>query len=392
MYDYIDMGMHQGNSDERIILLINKLNKGTASESERREIDEWYDHPASAAKYGDGMSLSQKTRAKDRIFQHINAQIDLHRPIPHRRVSFPLIRSMSIAAVLLLIIGAGLFYFNPKGKQSTSEVQGTSYGVNHNTSKAFLTLANGRQIVLTGAKNGMLASQGSVTINKKTSGQIVYRADDQKTGATEFNSMTTMRGGEYRLTLADGTNVWLNAASSLRYPTIFSGKNREVELSGEAYFEVAHDAAHPFRVVTKKQTIEVLGTHFNINAYDNELVSKTTLLQGAVRVMVRGASRTLKPGQQAAVTLNKINLENVDVREAVAWKDGFFEFTDTDIQTIMRQISRWYDVDVVYDGKITGETFTGRVSKFLSVNQVLKLVQSPGVHITYEGRRIMVKE
>jgi ferric-dicitrate binding protein FerR (iron transport regulator) len=164
-----------------------------------------------------------------------------------------------------------------------------------------------------------------------------------------------------------------------------------VELSGEAYFEVAHDPSHPFRVVTKKQTIEVLGTHFNINAYENELSTKTTLLQGAVRISANGRFKILKPGQQAAVNANEIELTDADPQEAIAWKDGFFEFTDADIETIMRQISRWYDVDVTYEGKITKETFTGRVSKFLSIKQVLALVQSPEVHITYEGRRVMVK-
>jgi ferric-dicitrate binding protein FerR (iron transport regulator) len=385
------MSIDQEGNKEYILKLIDKLKNGEATEGDLRAIDQWYDTPVSKAKYADGMSSAEKLRAKEKILRNINSQI-IREDIPNKaNVSYRLLKTLSLAAILLLMFGAGLFYMVPAIRQQPAHPQLAGSGTQHRSDKALLTLANGKQIILTGAKNGMLASQGNITINKRANGQIVYSADKQENGSKQYNTMATMRGGEYHLTLSDGTNVWLNAASSLKYPTSFSGSDRTVELSGEAYFEVAHDPSHPFRVVTKKQTIEVLGTHFNINAYENELSTKTTLLQGAVRVSANGRFKILKPGQQAAVNANEIELTDADPQEAIAWKDGFFEFTDADIETIMRQISRWYDVDVTYEGEITRETFTGRVSKFLSIKQVLALVQSPEVHITYEGRRVMVK-
>jgi len=191
--------------------------------------------------------------------------------------------------------------------------------------------------------------------------------------------------------LPDGTAVWLNAASSIKYPIAFSAKERRVVITGEVYFEVKHDAAKPFRVVSNEQTVEVLGTHFNINAYADEKNIKTTLLQGSVRIVANGNRAILKVGQSSAIDENKISIGNAD-DAAVAWKDGYFEFSESDIQTVMRQLSRWYDVDVIYIGTMSQETFTTRISRHKNISQVLNIIRaSKSVNVEIQGRRIMVK-
>ena len=213
------------------------------------------------------------------------------------------------------------------------------------------------------------------------------------TGKLSFNTITTPRGGQYQVVLPDGSMVLLNAGSSLTYPTLFTGAERKVELTGEAYFEVAHNPAMPFRVCSKGQVVEVLGTHFNINAYDDEPGIKTTLLQGKVKVTATVKKQTLilQPGEQAFLGISAFNEHDVDVDQAVAWKNGLFMFDGDDIQQVMRSISRWYDVDVTYKGAAPADLFSGSVSKFSNVSEVLNTLQATGkVHFSIEGKNINV--
>lgn len=263
--------------------------------------------------------------------------------------------------------------------------------------RAILTLANGKQIVLTNAQNGFLAQQGGTQINKTGNGQVIYNAAQSIGGTdTAYNVITTPRGGQYTIILPDSSKVYLDANSSLRFPAAFSGKLRTVMLTGEAYFEVAHNKNRPFHVLTKGQMVEVLGTHFNVNAYDDEKFIKTTLLEGSVRVSTGGKVAMLTPGEQS-LTGNEVTtsknisvIQNANTDEAVAWKNGFFQFDNADIKTIMRQFARWYNVDVVFEGSVQERLFSGEIHRNLTVLQALELLNYANVHFNIDGKRIIV--
>jgi len=267
--------------------------------------------------------------------------------------------------------------------------------------KAILTLADGSKIVLDSAKSGQLAREANATITKTADGKIVYDADEKLGDRLLFNTMVTPRGGQYQLTLPDGSQVWLNAESSITYPTAFTGNERKVSVTGEAYFEVAKNKSKPFRVDIGDATIEVLGTHFNVNTYKEEPTKNITLLEGSVRLTSHFSPLTshnsvhtliLKPGQQGQLTDRGLFLAaNPDLDQVMAWKNGRFKFgAGMQIEEIFRQISRWYDVDITYEGKITG-TIGGSLSRQVNISKVLELMQSTGT-ISYriEGKRVVV--
>ena len=260
--------------------------------------------------------------------------------------------------------------------------------------KAVLTLADGSTIILDNASNGNLAEQGNTKVIKLDDGQLAY--NNAGIGSeVVYNTVSTPRGGQYQLVLADGSKVWLNAASTLRFPTSFVGKERKVELEGEGYFEVAKNAAMPFKVdVDGKGEVEVLGTHFNINSYSNEPAINTTLIEGSVKVTgnLSGKTQNLNPGEQARinaagqVTLNR----NINVDEIIAWKEGNFNFNSAGIEYIMRNVSRWYDLDVVYQGVPSKETFSGIVSRNSNLSEVLMIMKQAGIKFKIEGKKITV--
>ncbi|GGB23687.1 hypothetical protein GCM10011500_44910 [Mucilaginibacter rubeus] len=260
-------------------------------------------------------------------------------------------------------------------------------------------MAGGSVVVLNDIKNGEIATQAGVQVSKTKEGLLVYKdnrtAGNKKPDINEpdQNTVTTPRGGQYQIVLSDGTKVWLNAATALKYPTSFSGKDRKVELSGEAYFEVAKNATKPFKVVVNGLEVQVLGTHFNVMAYDNEKVVKTTLLEGKVRLFKNGHEAVLKPGEQGVLNNQSslFEVKDVKVDDETAWKNGFFAFNNESIETIMRQISRWYDVDVAFSEKMMRRNFGGSVSRYENVGTVLKALELTGsVHFNVEGRRITV--
>lgn len=271
--------------------------------------------------------------------------------------------------------------------------------------KAVLTLADGSQIILDNADNGSISKQGNATVIK-LDGQLTYNSTGAG-GNTQpmFNSITTPRGGQYILILADGSKVWLNAASSLKFPTIFVGTQRTVELTGEAYFEIAPLSPKggqkmPFKVnIAGKGEVEVLGTHFNINSYSDEVAVKTTLLEGKVKVTAISNlvaktpdTQLLTVGQQASINImGKITLnKEVDIDAEVAWKNGTFNFNSQNIKSILRQIGRWYDVDIAYNGTVSNETFSGIVSRNSNLSQVLKIMEMAGAKFKIEGKTIVV--
>jgi len=305
---------------------------------------------------------------------------------------------ISAAASILLFLCIGIYY---KNRQHLLKPQFTQI-IMPGGNKAILTLSNGKQILLTNAQNGKLANQGNTIISKTSKGQIVYTSITANKSTffqpVLYNTMTIPRGGQYLLVLPDGSKVWLNSSSSLRYPTAFSGKERRVELTGEAYFEIIHNAASPFRVVTKGQVVEDIGTQFNIKAYDDEELIKTTLIEGSIKVAAKNQQMMLKPGQQLTLNTQTDNksiqlIDNANVEEAIAWKNGYFRFNNEKIPEIMRQLSRWYDIDVIYKGNITNEGLNGKISRYKNISQIIEMLESTKlVHFKVQGREVTVIE
>jgi len=257
---------------------------------------------------------------------------------------------------------------------------------------ATLTLANGQQLLLDSVANGQLGVQGNSRVVKADSTSLAYQSSGNSSVAVEYNVLTTPRAGQFQLTLTDGSRVWLNNVSSLRYPTSFKGKDRRVELTGEAYFEIARDARKPFIVQVKDASIQVLGTSFNVMAYPDESGSQTTLLTGAVQVKAGTGEVDLHPDEQAQVTSSGELKLSKDVASAdiVSWKDGFFYFGRASFAAVMRQLARWYDVDVVYEGKIPDMEFGGKVDRTLPLNDLLKFLDKNQIHFRLEGRKLIV--
>jgi transmembrane sensor len=260
--------------------------------------------------------------------------------------------------------------------------------------KAILTLSDGSQILLDSASSGVLANQGNARITKLPGGQISYNTNGLATSKVLYNKMTTPVGGMYELLLPDGSKVWLNSSSSIRFPTFFTGNERLVEITGEAYFEVTKNAAMPFIVrINQNASVQVLGTHFNINAYADEAEIKTTLLEGAVKITGGLHNSLLKPGQQSLINKSgsiKV-IQDADVEEAVAWKNGNFQFKSADIVTVLKQASRWYDIEIVYAGnKIPDDKFSGKISRAVNLSNLLKWMQWSDVHFKLEGKKLII--
>lgn len=294
------------------------------------------------------------------------------------------------AAVLVLLVSAGAYFLlKPSpAKPVMAAVADIAPGSN----KAVLTLADGSEMLLDSAGNRTI-QQGGTAI-KQTGGNLQYNATGGE-AAGSYNTLTTPRGGQFRITLPDGTKVWLNAASSLHYPTAFTGNERKVSITGEAYFEVAKNEEKPFRVaINATNTIEVLGTSFNVNAYTDEDYISTTLLTGLVRVRNGTGQAVLKPGQQAHATAAQPFvqvLEHADISKAIAWKNGLFNFQDVDLKEVMQQLSRWYDIEVVYEQGIPDLQFIGEIDRSMPLSEVLKGLQMSGVNFRLEqGRRLLV--
>lgn len=300
-----------------------------------------------------------------------------------------------IAASVMMILGIGSFFYVGKHKLQNTASNQHAKEIKPGGNNAVLILGDGSEINLNHIKNGEVAMQGGIKVEKRADGQLIYTIGKNAETASKglFNTIQTPIGGQYRINLPDGSLVWLNAASSLRYPITFSGDERRVELIGEAYFEIEKDKSRPFRVVSNQQTVEVLGTHFNVNSYEDEDDTKTTLLEGSVKVFA-GANKKaviLNPGQQSQVRAYTINVKDVDASDAAAWKDGYFVFNAESIPSAMRKIARWYDLEISYEGNVNQEDLAGAVSRFKNVSEVLKTLELTGlVHFKIDGRKVKV--
>jgi transmembrane sensor len=368
--------------------LLKRYDQGQCTEQEVAWIETWY--------------LNQQVRPIENSIEELTADLDEveHKLLEHiavKRVTlWP--RIAAAASVLLFLSIGGYFYLQKKTLQPVTQNK-LANEIAPGSNKAVLTLSNGKKISLTDAGDGTIATDGNQLIKKTNRGSVVYITNGAvaKDHQLVFNTITTPRGGQWPLTLPDGTKVMLDAASSIKYPITFTGNERKVEVNGQAYFEVVHNAAKPFRVITKGQVIEDIGTKFNVNAYDDEPAYKTTLLEGAVKVAYPKAAALseregllLKPGQQTSLQNNRLTVSNADIEHALAWKNGYFNFKDEKIESVMRKLSRWYDIEIEYKDDLPDKLFEGEIPRNINLSQALKVLQVANIHFTVVGKKIIV--
>jgi len=342
--------------------------------------------------------MGDKEELGKKLLEQLQRHLRNEEPVQKGKSLFPFLKYA--AAILVSAVSYYIIYTNyQSGKSSTPATveviaPAPALDIAPGGNKAILTLSNGAKVTLDDAAKGMIARQGKTSLHKQVDGSLEYIADAiAEDEPIEYNTVTTPRGGQYKITLPDGSNVWLNASSSIRFPTRFFGKTREVEVTGEIYFEVHKNPSLPFHITANAQTIEVLGTTFNLMAYDDELEIKTTLVEGAVKVSNTQGTILLRPGEQSICNKAKQTLKvtPADVDEALAWKTGQFIFNDEDLQSIMRKVGRWYDVEVDIKEEVKHKRFTGGMSRFENASRVLNMLQLTGaIHFKIEERRIKV--
>jgi ferric-dicitrate binding protein FerR (iron transport regulator) len=338
---------------------------------------------------------------EDQVWQRLQARTGETAPAKEgrgvhvHRVPFLRRYWWAAAAAFFVLLGTGAWWLlhNEAPEQiASTQQQRFRNDVPPAKNAAVLTLAGGKQIVLDSTSTGAITRQGNTSI-RNTNGQLVYNELHEKPTELLYNTLATGKGNQYQLILPDGSKVWLNAASSITYPTTFAGTERKVAITGEAYFEIAGDKTHPFIVQNKEVSIQVLGTSFNVNTYDDEDALRTTLLEGSVKIVKDHNSSILRPGQQAILsrdnTLIKV-ADHPDIDEVMAWKNGVFRFNDATIESIMREMARWYDVEVVYDTRVS-QHFIADVPRDVPASELLKLLElTDQVHFKIEGKKITV--
>ncbi|WP_207514600.1 FecR family protein [Longitalea luteola] len=395
--------------------LLRRFSSGETSAAEEQLVDAWYQELINTGElqWEEGEKESVQATMETSLLQSIEAAEEMpYAPVRRFRGR----TWWTAAAVLIIVSGAG--YYLMKKQPAASGVAKTDVLVNDvapGTNKAVLTLADGTTIDLDNAANGMIAKQDNAEVLKPEEGQLVYSPDDSNKGEgpLSWNSLATPRSGQYQLALPDGSKVWLNAQSSIHYPIAFRGNERRVQITGEVYFEVAHNPKMPFIVEKGDMRVEVLGTHFNVNAYNDESAIKTTLLEGKVKVVKGGSVRStsavndqtaiLRPGEQAVIPAgsartkqsvnNQIQVRKTDVDDVVAWKNGLFHFENADVRTVMRQLARWYDVEVVYQGaSVKNDPLFVEISRNTRLSDVLKVLEESGsAKFSIQGRKVIVK-
>ncbi|TAM97628.1 MAG: FecR family protein [Chitinophagaceae bacterium] len=388
-----------------LTILIRKYLSGEATEQEKSQVEKWYESfDKSALKFADG-NMNVMDESTFRSLLAIREKIAKLPSEELQKTAFSKVakrnfrwRWAAAAAVLILLAGGFYTLFFKAGevqpKIATTLIKKDFKPGGNN---AILTLANGKQIILDSANTGTLSLQGNTKVIKLNNGLLAYNANqrsqitDQRS-QIEYNTIATPRGGQYEVVLPDGTKVWLNAASSIRFPTAFIGKEREVSMTGEAYFEVAKNVKQPFKVTVKGMTVHVLGTHFNVMAYNDEATIKTTLLEGAVKVTEGNNALLLRPGEAAQVDRSgeMRTDENVNTNEVIAWKNNLFWFDNDNVQEIVKQLSRWYNVDIVVDGNIP-DLFTGSIPRNIPFSKVFEVLQKTGsIHYQIENNKTII--
>lgn len=386
------------------MLLLKQLQQEIAPEEAGR-LQQWVDQSDSNRQLMESMmeesnldNQVQDYYAFRRLAEEARKEVNKGRRPAGRKFWFRLIAA---AVVLILLTASAYLLFRPTGKQlSTTDNKNNKQPTNNipaGRDGAVLTLSDGTQIVLDSAANGKLAQEGKATITHRD-GQISYQAGGSEKGKLLYNTTSTPRGRQYKLQLVDGTSIYLNAASSVTYPTEFTGHKREVTITGEVFLEVAPDKAKPFIVHIAKSDdyIEVLGTRFAVNAYVDEPYVRTTLIHGVInmtaRVRGKSTSTLLQPGNQTQVSHeNLVLIKEANIEEATAFMNGFFYFDHADIKTVMRQLEKWYDVEVSFEQPVSTRTFDGEIQRNLPLAVVLKILERNGVAFSVEGNKVVVK-
>ncbi|MBS1565998.1 MAG: FecR domain-containing protein [Bacteroidetes bacterium] len=313
---------------------------------------------------------------------------------PVRRIDFFRMPWFRYAAAIIILVGAGLWLrsISNGSHAPAADDKKAQAAIVPGKDGAVLTLADGTQVVLDSVPNGVVAAQNGTQVVVKN-GLLAYNPTTSPSARVSYNSVATPKGRQFRLVLPDGSRVWLNAASFIKYPTVFSGGERLVEVKGEAYFEIEKDVARPFRVkMNDAAAVEVLGTSFNVNAYENEDAIRTTLLEGAVRINAYKHLQMLKPGQQAQVYPNEhIDVaDGVDVSQVVAWKNGYFDFDKVDLRVMLRQLERWYDITVNYEGNPPAMVFKGTMDRNIQLSDIIRFLNASGIKTRLEGRALII--
>lgn len=372
--------------------LLERYNSGQCTDGEKAIVESWF------------LTLKDEGSIPDeQKIEQIREEVWASLPLTHPPVKqFKWARYAVAASVLLLLSIGGYFIFHTPIKNEVATVKpGTFKNDALPGNKAILTLSNGQHIAVNEAGTGTITNQGATKIQKNADGKLTYQTSESTNpdASPIYNTLTTLRGGgKHTLQMADGTLAVLDAGSSIKYPVAFSGKERQVEITGQVYFEVVHKSAMPFSVKVKNQVIRDLGTRFNINAYDDEPEIRTTLIEGGISVQIVNSSATkggttLKPGQQAIVTPDGtlVTKSDVDLETTIAWKNDLFKFTsNTSLPAIMRQLSRWYDLGVVYEGTGKHYNFGGDIPRNSKLSEVLKILQYSGVRFSVDGKKIIV--
>lgn len=386
-----------GMTPEELLVLTNKYLAGTASPEELQKLQQWYMRDTSENSAPE-IPLSEghitEAQMESAIFERIQQSIDKKKPAeaPVHRIGW---RRWIAAASVLLLIGFASWFFLLKDNSTTTPsltAQHMGSDVLPGHDGAILTTANGEKIILDNAENGIIKNEDNSNVVKDGSQLIYHDTRTESVDNVSYNTLTTPNGRKFELVLADGTKVYLDASSSITYPTSFPGNERKVRIIGQAYFEVAKNPSKPFKVnVADKSEVEVLGTHFNVSAFSDEAVIRTTLVEGSVKVSSAAKSLVIKPGQQVWTNADNLQLSgNVDIEEVTAWKNGFTSFRQADIRTIMRQIARWYDVDVEYQGDTPVRTFSADVSRNVNLSKLLKILEASNIRFKIEGRKLIV--
>ncbi|MHA4739114.1 FecR family protein [Dyadobacter sp. MSC1_007] len=391
--------MH-GDQDNRIQYLFNRYYAGIATPAEEEEfmaVIRSGAHDAEVEKLmkvhwlesGEDIHLFDQTKSKNILTSILSSP--KYKPAGQVR---PLWLRYAAAAAILLVVAGLWTEWNRSGKEP-AVVEASEKGVDMQPGgdKALLTLSDGAAIELDKVKSGLVARQGDTEIRKREDGMLVYdNRAPSNAKASGFNKVSTPRGGQYKVLLPDGSKVWLNASSSIRFPSVFPGSERSVEITGEAYFEVTKDQNRPFTVRFNGSAVQVLGTSFNIMAYPEEGASRTTLVEGEVSIRNESQQARLRPGQQAAVLPGgRIQTTFKPIEEAVAWKDGMFYFKNAGVQDVMRQLSRWYDVEVSYRGQVPVKQFTGQVSRDVNLSEIIGMLRYAGVNCSLRDGIIVVE-
>ncbi|MBB6498771.1 FecR family protein [Pedobacter cryoconitis] len=394
-------------NEKEALILLDKYNSGTATANEIKLLENWYSAESLRQKLSD--AEADFGHLKEEIWEGTLQRANLKEEVVIFRETVPFYSKrwyrLSVAAALL-VAGSGYLLIRYHFANGPSNPMEMADHISGGKNKATLTLASGQKIILSDAVQGKLAEEQGINIIKTENGEIIYRITEKSgnyIGNSGYNTISTAAGENYQVILPDGSKIKLNAISSLKYPASFSSAaERSVELKGEAYFEVAKDKYHPFKVKTHSQEVEVLGTHFDINSYTDNVGTKTTLLEGSVKVsplgFANGQDRTalasfavlLKPGQQAVQKANSFTILPADTEEVVAWTEGFFYFHSSSLEDVLKEAAKWYDLEIVYKGKIPADRFTGKIPKSVSLGKFIKMLQLSDIKFSIEGRKMII--